>query len=198
MLKAAAGLFSEVGYAASTMEAIAERAEVALSTLYQYFPSKMDLARGIYALDVETNRALETRVINDPPADPVEAVMALIRIELCNSSDYADIETWRQIVIAGLTSPGGKNLGVDPFSERDAEPFRRLLDRLKERGAIAATTDVARLAGLLSTLNFAVFMHRISSGAEREESLAKGRAQVALVLVPLMTATDQPQGRLLP
>jgi AcrR family transcriptional regulator len=40
ILNAAIAIFSEVGFDAATTEAIAERAEVSIGSLYQYFPNK--------------------------------------------------------------------------------------------------------------------------------------------------------------
>ena len=40
MLAAAGEIFAEVGFDAATTEAIAERAEVSIGSLYQYFPNK--------------------------------------------------------------------------------------------------------------------------------------------------------------
>src|ERR1700723_4247949 len=47
-LDTAAGLFAEVGYEATTMTAIAERAGSSICGLYRYFPDKPTLALALY------------------------------------------------------------------------------------------------------------------------------------------------------
>jgi AcrR family transcriptional regulator len=194
MLHAAAALFSEFGYGETHMEMIAEQAEVALSTLYQYFPSKAELSRAIYAQDIAAVRARQEEVIGNPPADPVEAVMALMRNDLYCSPDYTNRETWRQITVAGLLSPIDNDLGTDPFSEPDAEPFFRLLQRLQRDGVIVEEADIRRLAGLLSTINVSAFLHLVTTSETREASLARAREFVDLVLRPLSAKPHHKKG----
>src|SRR5580692_9657781 len=55
-LDTAAGLFAEVGYEATTMTAIAERAGSSIGGLYRYFPDKPTLALALhrqYSQEVE-------------------------------------------------------------------------------------------------------------------------------------------------
>src|SRR5580704_12014228 len=47
-LDTAAGLFAEVGYEATTMTAIAERAGSSIGGLYRYFPDKPTLALALH------------------------------------------------------------------------------------------------------------------------------------------------------
>jgi AcrR family transcriptional regulator len=49
ILNAAIAIFAEVGFDAATTEAIAERAEVSIGSLYQYFPNKEALFEAIGA-----------------------------------------------------------------------------------------------------------------------------------------------------
>ena len=42
-LQAAAELFSEIGFAATTMQAIADRSESSIGALYNYFPDKQSV-----------------------------------------------------------------------------------------------------------------------------------------------------------
>src|SRR5882672_4685416 len=51
ILDAAAALFKRDGFAAASIEQIAERAELSAGTVYNYFPSKGDLLLALVALD---------------------------------------------------------------------------------------------------------------------------------------------------
>lgn len=80
ILDATIGLASQGGFDAVQMRAVAEQADVALGTLYRYFPSKIHLL--VSAMDRELERAdrnLSTREVEgDTPADRV--INALKRI----------------------------------------------------------------------------------------------------------------------
>ncbi len=78
ILDATITLASEGGFDAVQMRAVAERADVALGTLYRYFPSKIHLL--VCALGRELERAaasLRGRAI--PGDDPTERVIQVLR-----------------------------------------------------------------------------------------------------------------------
>ncbi|MEM7123852.1 MAG: TetR/AcrR family transcriptional regulator [Pseudomonadota bacterium] len=182
ILRAAAELFAEHDYTATRMEMIAEQAEVALSTLYQYFPSKADLAREIYRQDTDLVRGRQEDIIAHPPDDPVEAVMALIETDVNSSLDYTDARTWRQIVVAGFMESGRDGMGVDPFSETEVEPFQRLLETLCKNGHLPSSTDVPEVAKLLGLVNMGVFFHNMATQPGREKSLERARPYVETII----------------
>jgi AcrR family transcriptional regulator len=79
ILQAAAALASRGGVEAMQMRTVAERAGVALGTLYRYFPSKMDLVVAVVNEEIDT---LEASLERRPPrsATPAgRAVEALMR-----------------------------------------------------------------------------------------------------------------------
>ena len=71
ILDATLGLASQGGYDAVQMRAVAERADVALGTLYRYFPSKIHLLVGALTEQLEQMQdKLDRRPIpGDTPAD---------------------------------------------------------------------------------------------------------------------------------
>src|SRR6059058_4292925 len=77
ILDATIALASKGGFDAVQMRAVAEQADVALGTLYRYFPSKIHLLVSALARqfeDIDAN--LSRRVIpGDTPADRVEHVL---------------------------------------------------------------------------------------------------------------------------
>ena len=54
LIDAAAELFGEVGYNATTLDSVADRAGLHVQTLYRHFPSKPDLATGLWQRSLET------------------------------------------------------------------------------------------------------------------------------------------------
>ena len=77
ILDATIALASEGGFDAVQMRAVAEQAEVALGTLYRYFPSKIHLLVTALAREFErAEKVLATRAISgDTPADRVITVL---------------------------------------------------------------------------------------------------------------------------
>jgi TetR/AcrR family transcriptional regulator, cholesterol catabolism regulator len=77
ILDAAIGLASEGGFERMQMRAVAERADVALGTLYRYFPSKIHLLVSALGQQLEEAReSLSRRPIpGDTPADRVSYVL---------------------------------------------------------------------------------------------------------------------------
>ena len=78
ILDATLGLASQGGYDAVQMRAVAERADVALGTLYRYFPSKIHLLVGALTEQLEQMQdKLDRRPIpGDAPADRMVYVLS--------------------------------------------------------------------------------------------------------------------------
>jgi AcrR family transcriptional regulator len=77
ILEAAVGLASEGGFEQMQMRAVAERADVALGTLYRYFPSKIHLLVSALAqqLELATQAFLRKPIPGDTAADRVMHVL---------------------------------------------------------------------------------------------------------------------------
>ena len=80
ILEATLQLASKGGYEAVQMRTVAERAEVALGTLYRYFPSKIHLLVSALALElVEIQDKLERKPIpGDTPHERMQFVLARV------------------------------------------------------------------------------------------------------------------------
>jgi AcrR family transcriptional regulator len=80
ILDATLALASKGGYDAVQMRAVAERADVALGTLYRYFPSKIHLLVGALTMEMDQIQdKLDRRPIpGDTPADRVLYVLSRV------------------------------------------------------------------------------------------------------------------------
>jgi AcrR family transcriptional regulator len=82
IVQAAAALASRGGVEAMQMRTVAERAGVALGTLYRYFPSKMDLVVAVVSEELDLlEGSIERRPPrgDDPPHRAVEVLMRATR-----------------------------------------------------------------------------------------------------------------------
>jgi AcrR family transcriptional regulator len=131
IVQAAAALASRGGVEAMQMRTVAERAGVALGTLYRYFPSKMDLVVAVVNEEMDTlEGSLERRPprSDSPAGRAVEVLMratrglmrepeladALFRSLLLSDvkTDFGDRMTGMLARVAGDAGPGADERSV--------------------------------------------------------------------------------------
>jgi AcrR family transcriptional regulator len=156
ILDAAGELFARDGYAAVAMPAIADRAGVALKTVYLAFGTKAGVLHGLW--DIRLGGDDQPLPVMERPwyrrllqaDDPV----ALVRTAARQSRETKDRagDLMRIIRQAALTEPALADLW-----DRIETEFRAVLGgfagRLAALGALAPGIDVARATDLLWTLN---------------------------------------------
>jgi AcrR family transcriptional regulator len=77
IVEAATRLFAERGYADTTLAEVAEEAEVALSTIFNYFPGKLDIVFAMLDALIESAQA---RIVERPDEETAShAVLAWVR-----------------------------------------------------------------------------------------------------------------------
>ncbi|GAA3315321.1 TetR family transcriptional regulator [Nonomuraea dietziae] len=138
IVQAAAALASRGGVEAMQMRTVAERAGVALGTLYRYFPSKMDLVVAVVGEEIDL---LESSIERRPPSATTasgRAVDVLMRATrgLMREPELADALI-RSLILAEVETP---------FGDRMAGLLLRVAG-----GPDAAEDDLV-LTGLLSSV----------------------------------------------
>src|SRR5690606_5265240 len=113
IIQAAAALASRGGVEAMQMRTVAERAGVALGTLYRYFPSKMDLVVAVVSEEFEL---LEQSIERRPPSAPDaagRAVDVLMRATrgLMREPELADALI-RSLIMAEADIPFGERMAA--------------------------------------------------------------------------------------
>lgn len=184
MQEAAARLFREAGYGAARMEDIAAAADVSVGTLYNYFATKGDLLMAIVAMEVEEVLAAGAAVLDNPPADPAQALDALIGGYYDHSLVYLSKAMWRTAMALSIEAPD------TPFSQRytalDAMLTAQVCDMvaaLQRRGRLKAGVS-ARVVGevLFNNLN-QMFIEFVKADQMEMDTLrASVRRQTALVV----------------
>ncbi len=111
IIQAAAALASRGGVEAMQMRTVAERAGVALGTLYRYFPSKMDLVVAVVGEELDL---LESSIERRPPSAPTpagRAVDVFMRAArgLMREPELADALI-RSLILAEVRTPFGDRL----------------------------------------------------------------------------------------
>ena len=78
ILDAAVALFTRDGYAKSTVQNIADAAGVGVATIFRHFHSKIGVYTAIARRDTHETFAEMTEIVEDPPGDPADAILALM------------------------------------------------------------------------------------------------------------------------
>ena len=134
----------ENGYQQTTVEQIAEAAEVSPSTFFRYFPTKEDV---ILQDDMDT-RMIEALERQPPGLGPIAAVRAATR-QVFASYTEADLDVIRQTTALTMTVPEVRARAMDEFtrtiaviSEALAKRAGRPADDLAVRAAAGAIIGV--------------------------------------------------------
>lgn len=121
ILKAALAAFLELGYDRTTIDYVAQQAEVSTATLYKHFPSKADLFGGIMAQVWRTDQISSTPIPLELP--PCTALMAIGR-EYAQLLTHPTIQPLFRVIIA--EAPRFPELGTELY-HRGKEPFLKRL-----------------------------------------------------------------------
>jgi AcrR family transcriptional regulator len=149
ILAAAEHLFRRDGFRATSIEAIAARANLAIGTLYNYFPSKGDILLALVALDGEEVRAAGAKLIAKPPRDPEMAITRLLEIYVEHSLVHLSKDDWRHALANYfLQSDSRFGQGYAALDSKLAHQVSDLIRALQARAALAGAID-AEAAGRL-------------------------------------------------
>jgi AcrR family transcriptional regulator len=141
-------LFREEGYQRTTVEKIAEAAEVSPSTFFRYFPTKEDVVLQD-DMDVRMIEALERQ---PPELRPVAAVRAAVR-QMFGSYTAADMDVLRETTALTLTVPEIRARALDEFA-RTISGVAEALARRSGRSAddLAVRTAAGAFIGVIMAI----------------------------------------------
>jgi AcrR family transcriptional regulator len=177
ILAAASKLFAERGFAATTMEEVAARAQVGVGTLYNYFGAKDRLLFGVVE-DATEEQLLEGRpIVEDPGPDAEAALCRLFDVYLPMATLF-DKHVMRELLAAALVQPER----IEDFASLDvrlAAQVGELLAVLQQRGAVDQEVELQHAAITLYGALIMPLLLYVSMDDMSEESLTQlVRAQV--------------------
>ncbi len=146
ILTAARQLFFRQGYNVTSMEAIAEQAEVGVATVYNYFGTKGQLLADILRPDFKILHDRSMELLARPPANPVTGILSLMDIYRHLQSNWDN----RQILLAVI----GPGLSAEPVLDDLAaaseghvkRQIENLLRFYQDQKLIRAAIDIADAA----------------------------------------------------
>lgn len=175
ILDATIALASQGGFDAVQMRAVAEQAEVALGTLYRYFPSKIHLLVTALAREFErAEKALASRAISgDTPADRVITVLRRttrglqgdphLTDALTRAFMFADKSVAQEIHVVGML-------------------LTRMLTRAMHPGSDDISDDDIAIARVIGDVWLSALVAWVTGRSTAEETAAHMERAVRLIL----------------
>ena len=175
ILDATIALASQGGFDAVQMRAVAEQAEVALGTLYRYFPSKIHLLVTALAREFErAEKVLATRAISgDTPADRVITVLRRttrglqgdphLTDALTRAFMFADKSVAQEIHVVGML-------------------LTRMLTRAMHPGSDDISEDDIAIARVIGDVWLSALVAWVTGRSTAEETAAHMERAVRLIL----------------
>ena len=189
ILAAARELFAERGFAGTTIDAIAARADVAPQTVYAGFRSKAAIAREMRGL-VETEAGIierfEAALAEPAPGRTLELVASLTRHVCENHGDLYQLFTTAQE--PELAAVGAELLEAQRFG------MRRLVARLSAAGALRPGLNPDDAVSILWALSSVELYRKLVSGsgwpAEKFERWLAGTLKDLILRFPSHDAEE--------
>ena len=166
ILASAHELFLSKSYDEAIIEEIAERADLAVGTLYNYFPSKGELLLAL--IDDSDERYLKgaQKLIARPPKRPDHALADIMVLATEHCVQQLGKSIWRHVAASALTNVGS------PFGRQYAVTTRRhqqlvvdMTRALQARGDVRLDLDCEEVAHFLFSMKSKLFMDFVSDDA---------------------------------
>jgi len=152
ILVATANLLNSKGYQGTSIEDIAEQAEVGVGTVYNYFGSKAYLVLELFRQDAEEQLRQGKKVLLNPSTDAVEAVSALFSTYIKVAASRYNKNILREIMALAFSdqlSYGKEALKLDYML---ISQVTELMELIRTRGQLAHEVTTEEAAKLLYTI----------------------------------------------
>lgn len=173
IISCAEELFSQNGYENTSLEQVAESANLSPQTIYNYFSSKRELLQSIRVRDEEQVRLrvdaafpkiLETNEVG-------EALLDLLMLPILTGYDFSNKRVWREIISEIMKSgPGARTKYASGLDYR-TQKILSLLEHYRDSGAIVADGDCLTMAEVLQSIVRNEFRNYVLNDALTTEDL---------------------------
>lgn len=182
IVDAAVEAFNRKGFSRTTMQEIAEVADLAVGTLYNYFPSKNDLLVGIIEGQMEEIRRIDVRelVRRLQNAGSGSEVVSWILSSVIRKSFVLSKQNWREVFGAVFAS----RTELDRMVELDFEAIGLLavlLRNMQKRGLVRKDLSADTAAMNLYSVAVVQFMaYAFVAGVGEEDLVMNFRQQIEM------------------
>jgi len=147
LVETAMNLFKERGFEKTRIEDIAEAADVAIATVYNYFSTKQQILVEIVGKTTDDAQPAVLAIVDNPPKSPVEAILSLIKTDFGNLDDETDKKLWREL-LSSMTRDQENRERIEEIRGRFRTNLRQLIKALMHKGQLAASTDAEALVDI--------------------------------------------------
>ena len=190
ILDAAHDLFVIKDYGQTTMEEVAAQAEVAVGTLYNYFPSKSDLLLALIDESDEKYIQAGRRMVEQPQDDPARALADIMVLATEHCLRQVGKSIWCQVSATSLTN-ADSSFGVQYAltTRRHEELVVAMMRELQKRGTIRRDIDETMASHYLFSTKSKLFLNFIASSTMQiDEHRKEVREAVAYFLNGIRTS----------
>jgi AcrR family transcriptional regulator len=184
IIEAATELFGEVGYDLANMEMLAERAEVSIGTIYNYYKNKGDLLLSIIATEARQTYEIGRSIIDGANDSPKETILQLIDTYVGEPMKFMNKDTWRRAIAMSILQPDSQ-FGQQ-YAQVDSQLRTQLIElvlTLVKRGHFKGASDPSSLGEVLfNNVNMEFTLFMIDDSATLDELKQKLTCQTLAVL----------------
>jgi AcrR family transcriptional regulator len=185
ILQNAGNLFLTKGYAGTTLEEIAARAEIGVGTLYNYYDSKAEVFLAIMADKMDFSVEEIDRLLGDAETDVVDLILKFIR-EAAKPFLLISNEIWQELISVALGVTKPENVLLQKLIQVDNQFMSQLekcFDYLINQGAIASNYPAKQVAGVIYSIILSQFLFYIyDKGMTGEQFISSSEEQITFVL----------------
>jgi len=172
IFSAAVDLFNEKGFSNTSMQDIADNANLAVGTLYNYFPSKNDLLLDIMQDEMEITITESNALFNDINLQNKSAkdIIKLLVKKIFSIPLFVKKESLKEIFIATFSS----NIDIKKGMILDLElmkAFQRLLERLQKENMISREMNTFNATNIIYSIMMVQMMMYIFEPEMDKEKL---------------------------
>lgn len=187
ILSAAVQKFRADGYKRARIEDLADAADVSVGTVYNYYGTKGDILIAAVAMEVEEVLAEGQSLVDHPPSDPRDAVLALTDCYYDHSLHYLTKEMWRRAMGLAIEAPETPN--GQRYAELDARLAAQvadLIERFQRDGRIASDLDATALGQVIFNTINQCFVAFVTDDAMTLDTLRRDARQLLIPIANLL------------
>lgn len=152
VLASAGELFRSRGFAKTTMESIAEDAEVGIATVYNYFGTKEAILAELFRPSLDRSFAEAQTIIASPPVEPPHGVIAILRCYRHLQEEWNDRSLLRTFASFGLGSSGVIRDLIVETDQKLRQQLDTLLKLYADKGSVPKNLNLDNATRIIFSL----------------------------------------------
>lgn len=158
ILAAAAGLIAAKGYNSTSIEEIAELAEVGVGTVYNYFHSKLDLVLALFLRQTEALLEEGQVILQNPSCSAPEGISALLNSYVKGLTDQYEKRILRELFAATFSEQASFRERMFGLDLQLVSQLAKLIEQFQKRGQLDKVIQAEEAATILYAVCMSDFM----------------------------------------